>query len=150
MNRKTWFIGLAATVFIIATVACSKKESEKITERALGVRSDKETMQRLEEFLDIPIYPNAKLADIFTERRDDQIPEVRMDARVTLIIDDYDKVPKFYEEKLGMKFKVEGPEERKYYTLKFDKGNWEYEIFVGHDTYMNQPTYDMSMWAKEE
>jgi len=26
----------------------------------------------------------------------------------------------------------------------------QYEIYVGHDTYMNKPCYDIRMWKKEQ
>jgi hypothetical protein len=147
---KQTTIVILAVLLAVSLIGCGKKQSEQVAEKALGVRTDKETSQRLEEFLGIPIYPGAKLADIFTERRDDQIPEVRMDATAKLIIDDYAKVPPFYEKELGLTFTVEGSENEKYYTLTFDKGEWQYEIYVGHDTYMNKPCYDIRMWKKEQ
>ena len=107
-------------------------------------------MEKLEKYLDIPIYPGARLADIFTELRNDKIPEERMYTSVKLIIDDYDNVAKFYEKEFNMKFEVTGTEDKKYYTLIFDKEDWEYEIYIGHDTYMNLPIYDITMREKED
>ena len=147
---KQTIIVFFAACLLASLFACGKKQSDQVANEMLGVRSDKETLQRLEEFFGIPIYPGAKLADIFTERRDDQIPETRMDATAKLIIDDYAKVPPFYEKELGLAFTVEGSQNEKSYILTFDKGEWQYEIYVGHDTYMNKPCYDIRMWKKEE
>ena len=49
-----------------------------------------------------------------------------------------------------MKFDVTGTEDKKYYTVIFGKEDWEYEIHVGHDTYMNLPIYDITMREKED
>ena len=147
---KQTTIVILAVLLAVSPFGCGKKQSEQVAEKALGVRTDRETLQRLEEFFGIPIYPGAKLADLFTERRDDQIPETRMDATAKLIIDDYAKVPPFYEKELGLAFTVEGSQNEKSYILTFDKGEWQYEIYVGHDTYINKPCYDIRMWKKEE
>ena len=138
-------------VFLLGFFSCGKKKSETIPAEDVGmIRSDKETMEKLEKYLDIPIYPGARLADIFTELRNDKIPEERMYTSVKLIIDDYDNVAKFYEKEFNMKFEVTGTENKKYYILIFDKEDWEYEIYIGHDTYMNLPIYDITMREKED
>ncbi|MCK4359992.1 MAG: hypothetical protein KAW92_14880 [Candidatus Cloacimonetes bacterium] len=151
MIKKEWIVWIALIIFLLVFFSCRKKKSETIPAENIGmIRSNKETMKKLEKYLDIPIYPGARLADIFTELRNNKIPEERMYTSVKLIIDDYDNVVKFYEKELNMKFDVTGTEDKKYYTLIFDKEDWEYEIYIGHDTYMNLPIYDITMREKED
>ncbi|MFC2083612.1 hypothetical protein ACFLS9_01005 [Bacteroidota bacterium] len=140
------------TMFLLLTItACnSKKSDEQVGETVSIIKSDEETMNKLKVFLNIPVYPGAKLAFISTGKRDDKIPDVRMDASVNLIIDDYNKVPLFSKKELKKEFEVDIENDKKYYTLKFEKEGWEHEIFVGHDTFINQPIYYISMWAEGE
>lgn len=98
--------------------------------------------------MDIPIYPNSELANITTPLRDETIPDKPMQAQVMLIIDDYEKVPPFYEDKLGKKFTVDVEDGKKYYELRFEKGEWLYIIYVGHDTFENKPVFSIEKWEK--
>ena len=98
--------------------------------------------------MDISIYPNSELANISTPLRDETIPDKPMQAQVTLIIDDYEKVPPFYEEKLGKTFTVDVENGKKYYKLRFEKGEWLYIIYVGHDTFENKPMFSIERWEK--
>ncbi len=115
-------------------------------EKVLPIQNDE--LAKLEKFMDIPIYPNSELANITTPLRDETIPDKPMHAQVTLIIDDYEKVPPFYEEKLGKTFIVDVENGKKYYELRFEKGEWLYIIFVGHDTFENKPVFSIEKWEK--
>ncbi len=143
MKIRKIFVAVFCVILIIFVSFCSKKVQE---EKALSTQSD--DLAKLEKFMDIPIYPNSELADITTPLRDDQIPDKPMQAQVILIIDDYKKVPLFYEEKLGKKFTVDEDGDKKYYELRFEKGDWLYIIFVGHDTFENKPVYSIERWEK--
>jgi len=134
-------------VFCIVIIAClsfctrnAKKEQTHSTQNA--------ELAKLKKFMDIPIYPNSEFVNITTPLRDDQIPNEPMQAQVTLIIDDYEKVPAFYEGKLGKNFTVDVENGKKYYELRFEKGEWLYIIFVGHDTFENKPVFSIERWEK--
>ncbi|MBN2017311.1 MAG: hypothetical protein JW794_04165 [Candidatus Cloacimonetes bacterium] len=143
MKISRIFVAVFCAILIIFLSFCSKKVQQ---EKELPARSDE--LVKLEKFMDIPIYPNSVLADITTPLRDDQIPGEPMQAQVILTIDEYEKVPLFYEEKLGKKFTVEVENGKKYYELQFEKGDWLYIIFVGHDTFENKPVFSIDRWEK--
>ncbi len=143
MKISRIFVAVFCAILIIFLSFCSKKVQQ---EKELPARSDE--LVKLEKFMDIPIYPNSVLADITTPLRDDQIPGEPMQAQVILTIDEYEKVPLFYEEKLGKKFTVEVENGKKYYELQFEKGDWLYIIFVGHDTFENKPMFSIDRWEK--
>jgi len=65
-----------------------------------------------------------------------------------LTIDEYEKVPPFYEKELGIEFIVDVVGEKKYYELQFEKGKWLYIVFVGHDTFENKPCFSIERWEK--
>lgn len=137
------FVAVCCIVIISILSFCSKKVQE---EKVLPIQNDE--LAKLEKFMDIPIYPNSELANITTPLRDETIPDKPMHAQVTLIIDDYEKVPPFYEEKLGKTFIVDVENGKKYYELRFEKGEWLYIIFVGHDTFENKPVFSIEKWEK--
>lgn len=143
MKISRIFVAVFCAILIIFLSFCSKKVQQ---EKELPARSDE--LVKLEKFMDIPIYPNSKLADITTPLHDDLIPDEPMQAQVTLTIDEYEKVPPFYEEKLGKTFTVEVENGKKYYELRFEKGDWLYIISVGHDTFENKPMFSIDRWEK--
>ncbi|OPX24650.1 MAG: hypothetical protein B1H05_04830 [Candidatus Cloacimonas sp. 4484_140] len=141
-NRKI-FVAVFCIVIIACLSFCTKKAQE---EQTLSMQNDE--LVKLEKFMDIPIYPNSEFVNITTPLRDDQIPNEPMQAQVTLIIDDYEKVPAFYEEKLGKNFTVDVENGKKYYELRFEKGEWLYIIYVGHDTFENKPVFSIERWER--
>jgi hypothetical protein len=143
MKIRRIVVAVFCAILIIFLSFCSKKVQQ---EKELPAQSDE--IVKLEKFMDIPIYPNSELADITTPLRDDQIPNEPMQAQVMLIIDDYEKVHVFYEKKLGKKFTVDVDDDKKYYELRFEKGDWLYIIFVGHDTFENKPVFSINRWEK--
>lgn len=143
MKISRIFVAVFCAILIIFLSFCSKKVQQ---EKELPAQSDE--IVKLEKFMDIPIYPNSELADITIPLRDDQIPDEPMQAQVTLTIDEYEKVPPFYEEKLGKSFTIEVENGKKYYELRFEKGDWLYIIFVGHDTFENKPMFSIDRWEK--
>jgi|GEM_PF-1267301 len=143
MKISRIFVAVFCAILIIFLSFCSKKVQQ---EKELPAQSDE--IVKLEKFMDIPIYPNSELADITTPLRDDQIPDEPMQAQVTLTIDEYEKVPPFYEEKLGKTFTIEVENGKKYYELRFEKGDWLYIIFVGQDTFENKPVFSIDRWEK--
>lgn len=149
MKKNLFFGGIVALIILTVFSACSKQESQQGAEESTAVSSDDETNQKLENYFDIPIYPGAKLADIFTINRDDKIPDKKIDTSVKLIVDNYEKVVQFYEAKLGQKFFVDENNGKNYYTLRFEKDGWLFEIYIGQDTYMNQPIYEIQMMQEE-
>ena len=143
MKIRKIFVAVFCIVIITTLSFCAKKAQE---ERVLSMQSDELT--KLEKFMDIPIYPNSELANITIPLRNDEIPEQPMQAQVTLIIDDYEKVPPFYEDKFGKKFTVDVEDGKKYYELRFEKGEWLYIIYVGHNTFENKPCFSLERWEK--
>ena len=143
MKIRKIFVAVFCIVVIACLSFCTKKAQE---EKAQSVQSDE--LAKLEKFMDIPIYPNSELANITTPLRDETIPDKQMQAQLTLIIDDYEKVPPFYEEKLSKTFTVDVENGKKYYELRFEKGEWLYIIFVGHDTFENKPVFSIERWEK--
>lgn len=140
--KKTFVLLLA--VFIALTMSlCDSKKTQKSVQPGLTGE-----LAQLQEFLDIPIYPNSELANITTPLRDSKIPDEPMQAQVTLTIDEYEKVPSFYEAQLGQNFTVDVDGDKKYYELQFEKGDWLYIIYVGHDTFENKPCYSIERWEK--
>ncbi len=133
MKTRKIFVAVFCIVLISFLSFCGKKAPKEQTQSA---QSDELT--KLEKFMGIPICPNSELANISTPLRDDQIPDKPMQAQVMFIIDDYEKVPAFYEEKLG----------KKYYELRFEKGEWLYIIYVGHDTFENKPMFSIERWER--
>jgi len=143
MKTRKIFVAVFCIVIINTLSFCAKKAQE---ERVLSMQNDELT--KLEKFMDIPIYPNSELANITNPLRDETIPDKPMQAQVTLIIDDYEKVPPFYEDKFGKKFTVDVEDGKKYYELRFEKGEWLYIIYVGHDTFENKPVFSIEKWEK--
>ena len=140
--KKTFVLLLA--VFIALTMSlCDSKKTQKSVQPGLTGE-----LAQLQEFLDIPIYPNSELANITTPLRDSKIPDEPMQAQVTLTIDEYEKVPSFYEAQLGQNFTVDVDGDKKYHELQFEKGDWLYIIYVGHDTFENKPCYSIERWEK--
>ncbi len=140
-------IDKAIIAFVVTLVLllsfCAKAKDTKNSQNELTGE-----LAQLQKFLEIPIYPNSELANITTPLRDDKIPNEPMQAQVTLTIDDYEKVPVFYEKKLGKEFNVDIDGGQKYYELQFEQDDWLYIIFVGHDTYENKPCFSISRWEK--
>lgn len=101
--------------------------------------------QRLERFLNIPVYPGAEMVMFFTDDRDNEIPPKTEPATVSLTIDYHDSVPVFYEKALGYPFKTDTSGGKNYYKLVFEKDDWEYEIMVGQDTYQDKPMFTISI-----
>lgn len=101
--------------------------------------------RQLEQFLNIPIYPGAKMVMLITDDRDKEIPRNTKPATVSLAIDHRDSVPVFYERKLGYPFLVDTTGGKTYYKLVFDKEGWEYEIMVGQDVFENQAMFTISV-----
>ena len=150
MKKLTLLSKLLLIPLLLILASCqsgtSTENKQTDTEAQLSGETDK-----LEKLLGIPLYPNAKLANFFTfDRNDnDEIPDQLKEASMEFIIDDSEKVAPFYENKLGKEFTVEIQDGKKYYTLAYLKDGWEYEIFVGHDTYMNKPIYSLSVLKQE-
>ncbi|MDP8314347.1 MAG: hypothetical protein RAP70_04650 [Candidatus Celaenobacter antarcticus] len=142
MKTRKIFIAVFCIVILFLSF-CGKKAPEN---QPQSLQNDELT--KLEKFMDIPIYPNSELANITTPLRDETIPDKPMQAQVMLIIDDYEKVPPFYEDKLGKKFTVDVEDGKKYYELRFEKGEWLYIIYVGHDTFENKPVFSIEKWEK--
>jgi len=109
-----------------------------------GKDQESETEQ-LETFLNIPIYPGAKMVMLVTDNRDKEIPQRTKPATVSLTTDYRDSVPVFYERELGYPFLVDTTGGKTYYKLVFDKEGWEYEIMVGQDTFENQAMFTISV-----
>ena len=143
MKIRKIFVAVFCVVLISFLSFCGKKAPKKQTQSAQN-----DELTKLEKFMDIPIYPNSELANISTPLLDDQIPDKPMQAQVTLIIDDYEKVPPFYEEKLGKSFTVDVENGKNYYELRFEKGEWLYIIYVGHDTFENKPVFSIERWER--
>lgn len=140
--KKLFFVCMLASALLFLCL-CEKPKDEKAIKPELTGE-----LAQLQTFMEIPIYPNSKLANITTPLRDDKIPDEPMQAQVTLTIDEYEKVPSFYEEKLGQMFTVDVDGDKQYYELQFEKGDWLYIIFVGHDTFENKPCYSIERWEK--
>ncbi len=149
MKSRIFLISICFFLFVALALSCSKQESEHTAKNSTAAPADDATIKKLEKYLGVPIYPGARIADIFTMNRDNKIPNTKMDTSVKLIIDDYEKVVQFYETKLGQKFFVDEDLGKKYYTLRFEQDIWLFEIFVGQDTYLNQPIYEIQMMSKE-
>jgi len=130
-------------ICLLLLTYCAKTKDQKPVQP--GVTGE---LAQLQKFLDIPIYPNSELADITTPLRDSKIPDEPLQAQVTLTIDEYEKVPPFYEKELGMEFTVDTEDGKKYYELQFEKGDWLYIIFVGHNTFENRPCFSIERWEK--
>jgi len=140
--KKTFVLLLAVFIALTMSLCDSKKRQKSVQPGLTG------ELAQLQEFLDIPIYPNSELANITTPIRDSKIPDEPMQAQVTLTIDEYEKVPSFYEAQLGQNFTVDVDGDKKYYELQFEKGDWLYIIYVGHDTFENKPCYSIERWEK--
>ena len=143
MKIRKIFVAVFCVVIIATLSFCTEKAPE---EKVLSIQSNE--LAKLAKFMDIPIYPNSELANITTPLRDETIPNKPMQAQVMLIVDDYEKVPPFYEEKLGKTFTVDVEKGKKYYEMRFEKGEWLYIIFVGHDTFENKPVFTISRWER--
>jgi len=143
MKLSRIFVAVFCVVLTIVLSSCGKETPK---EQPQSIQNDE--LVKLEKFMEIPMYPNSELAILTTPLRDNQIPDKPMQAQVMLIIDDYEKVPAFYEEKLGKKFTVKLDGEKKYYELRFEQGEWLYVIFVGHDTFENKPIFSIERWEK--
>jgi hypothetical protein len=101
--------------------------------------------ERLERFLNIPVYPGAEKVLFFTDDRDQEIPRKTEPASVSFIVDTRDSVPAFYERVLGHEFLVDTTGGKTYYKLVFDQEGWEYEIMVGQDRFRNKPMFTISV-----
>lgn len=110
MKRYRFFNVCILVCSVITLSFCNKPQKEDTTQSELTGE-----LSRLQVFLDIPIYPNSELANITTPLSDDKIPSEPMQAQVTLTIDDYEKVPPFYETQLGQKFTADVDGDKKYY-----------------------------------
>lgn len=132
---KTKFILLLFPfMFILITGCNSGRTPENETES-----------KRLEKFLNIPLYPNAKMVMLITDDRDTEIPRHTKPATVSLSIDNRDSVPVFYEKQLGYPFLTDTTKGKTYYKLVFEKEGWEYEIMVGQDVFENQAIFTISI-----
>ena len=103
---------------------------------------------RPQHFLDLPLYPGAELADISTERRDDEEPLSRMDAHAKVIVGNYDKVVAYYEEELGCEFEAENFKNAPV-LLECSKGSGGTRIYVDRDTCMNRSIDEFTMKVAE-
>jgi len=101
--------------------------------------------ERLEQFLNIPLYPGSKMVMLITDDGDREIPRHIKPATVSLATDHRDSVPVFYEKKLGYPFLVDTSGGKTYYKLVFDKEGWEYEIMVGQDVFEDKPMFTISV-----
>lgn len=119
--------------FIIGLLSCNT-QNENLTET-----------ERLERFLDIPVYPDAEMVMFFTDDRDREIPRKTEPATVSLTVDYHDSVPVFYEKALGHEFLTDTTGGKTYYKLVFDKEGWEYEIMVGQDRFREKPMFTISI-----
>lgn len=122
-------------LIIVFLVSCAGNQQDK----------PQDETGRLEQFLNIPVYPGAEMVMLFTDDGDEEIPRRTSPATVSLTVDYRDSVPVFYEKALNKKFQVDTAGGKTYYKLVFDKGNWEYEIMVGQDTFENKPMYSISI-----
>lgn len=136
MKSKTWY-SLIVIITIFTMICCHSGNSSRN-----GTLSETE---RLERFLDIPVYPGAEMVMLFTDDRDDHIPQETKPATVSLAVDHRDSVPVFYERELGYQFKTDTSRGKMYYKLVFNKKGWEYEIMVGQDRYKNKPMFTISI-----
>jgi len=134
---KTILHYILLAFLIISFTSCNFNSSP-------GNDKESETKQ-LEKFLNIPIYPGAKMVMLITDDRDQEIPRRTKPATISLTIDNRDSVPAFYERELGYPFLVDTTGGKTYYKLVFDKEGWEYEIMVGQDTFEGQPMFTISM-----
>ncbi|MFP4469270.1 MAG: hypothetical protein ACLFPE_01220 [Bacteroidales bacterium] len=100
---------------------------------------------RLEQFLNIPVYPGAEMVMLFTDDGDEEIPRRTKPATVSLAVDHHDSVPAFYEKELGHQFLVDTTGGNTYYKLVFEKEDWEYEIMVGQDRFRNRPIFTITI-----
>ena len=151
MKTYTHHFAMLLAAILIALISCQSGSSPGESNNETGSKTSNELV-RLEKFLGIPVYPTAEIANFYTFDRsdDDEIPNRLQDASVSLIIDDYEKVPPFYEEKLGGKFLVDINGEKKYYTMIYKKDGWQYEIYVGNDTYMNKPIFSITGFKADD
>lgn len=140
-NQLTFWCSSFILILLIA--ACTGGGQQGSYQNESGKNPDK--TERLEQFLNIPVYPGAEMVMFITDDRNDEIPGQTKPATVSLTVDYRDSVPVFYEKVLNKKFQVDTAGGKTYYKLVFDKGNWEYEIMVGQDTFENKPMYTISI-----
>jgi len=132
---KTKFIFQLIAMFLIFLAGCHS-----------GQPSENETdSSRLENFLNIPLYPGAKMVMLITDNNDKTIPHRIKPATVSFTIDHRDSVPIFYEKVLGYPFLVDTSGGKTYYKLVFEKDGWEYEIMVGQDTFKEQAMFTITL-----
>lgn len=151
MKTKISKLVLMLSALILAMASCQSGSSPAENTNETTSKLNPE-LEKLEQFLGIPVFPNSEIASFYTFDRsdEDEIPDQLKDASVSLIIDAYDKVPLFYEAKLDSKFTVDTDSGKKYYTLVYTKDGWQYEIFVGQDTYMNKPIFSITVLKIDE
>lgn len=126
-------VKLLALIFLSLFLSCNS-QTGKLTET-----------ERLERFLNIPIYPGAEMVLFFTDDRNPEIPRKTEPASVSFTVDVRDSVPVFYERKLGHAFLTDTTGGKTYYKLVFDQDGWEYEIMVGQDRFRDKPMFTISV-----
>jgi len=145
-NLINYLAMLSISAILLLTGCNSATQSNTSDEQDSGNNSEK---AKLEKFLNIPVYPGAEMVMFITDDRDDEIPADRKAATVSMVIDHYDSVPVFYEDALGYAFLVDTSAGKTYYKLIYEKEGWEYEIYVGQDSFENKPMFSISMWEAD-